>query len=114
MFFGALVKCRRVQQARRIHSVADLVNLASKRSGFGSFHSDDVGVLINDKDLREKMPMFYMKLEESLRIPFTSNLKICSTDVSTLFNLDSRFRFMNHGAFGLALSRLLVTSNSLK
>ena len=99
---------------RKLSTISDLVNLANKRNSFGSFHSDDVSALIRNKKLFHELPAVYSKIEQATLSPFQSDFTLCSPSAKSLFNIDSNYTFLNHGAFGLSLNRLLESSNILK
>lgn len=79
------------------------------RTGFGSFHSEDVELLIRQQDSAYCKPRVFDTVEAN----FSDSLKaldscVFGTDIrSRLFNLSPDWTFLNHGAFGGSLKLLL-------
>lgn len=85
--------------------------LSSKRQGFGSFHSEDIEVLVRSPvQLSDRLLSIRRQSEEELdtflsEFPTFSQSKK-SDNLRSLFSLTEEFTFLNHGAFGGALSIL--------
>jgi hypothetical protein len=78
-----------------------------QRCGFGSFHSEDVEVLIRQSDEVYRPPAIYQKIAGATTHP---PLHYGRETKAALFGLDPAWDFLNHGAFGAVLEPLLRES----
>ena len=85
------------------------------RQGFGSFHSEDVEVLIRQSADIYTRPAVYDDLchhmEERVISSVVRNFEFGTLAKTALFALDDDWTFVNHGAFGAALQPLLEEAN---
>lgn len=120
-------KCKNIQPRVRVTITGRVhrANLATltERVGFGSFHSEDIEVLVR------QVPMEYSPLPTILadisartdaRVESIISKSAANDDKSSfwksissdLFHLDrNAFTFINHGAFGAAMVPLLIEAN---
>ena len=73
---------------------------------FGSFHSDNVEILIrqdSDTYAKPKLPRVVQKKYNELLRSVSDNQCQFGKESKKLFMLDDQFIFLNHGAFGLTL-----------
>lgn len=87
---------------------------STERKGFGSFHSEDIEVLIRQSDTEFIIPPIHSAISTAvierfaLTPTFTSPLLMTElSNRKALFALDPNWTFINQGAFGAALKPLL-------
>lgn len=93
-------------------------NTNKAREGFGSFHSDDVEVLIRQTSNEYCVPKLFDEIRKHTtdttdkkqfnkqeELQFGCNVK------KSLFAIDKNWTFINHGAFGGSLKHLLYEAN---
>lgn len=95
----------------------------SERQGFGSFHSEDIEVLIRQNDDEYKVPEVYQMMSEQSAKRLVSSLQLdplCGDKYLDFFGRRARkqlfviyddWTFINHGAFGASLEPLLYESS---
>ena len=84
--------------------------LFSTRKGFGSFHSEDVEVLVRQSDTDYQIPDIIHEFNDKITTQFES----FSSDqpIKDLFPIDKSWTFLNHGAFGCSPVMLLNEATS--
>ena len=99
---------------RRLATTGKLAG-SSTRQGFGSFHSDDVEVLIRQSAAEYTRPAIYdnfcQHMEERVVSDIVNNFEFGERAKTKLYALDDQWTFINHGAFGGTLQPLLEESN---
>jgi len=80
-----------------------------QRSGFGSFHSEDVEALIRQTNAEYRPPAIYSQIADATHTQ-TKTLHYGRDAKTALFGLDPSWDFLNHGAFGAVLEPLLRES----
>lgn len=93
----------------------------AKRQGFGSFHSEDIELLIRTPQI--SIPQRLLCIRNESMEEFDRNLALLNSRFNlndnrdramcfrNLFSLTQEYTFLNHGAFGGALSVLSAESN---
>ena len=85
------------------------------RQSFGSFHSEDVEVLIRQSAAEYTRPAIYDNfchhLEQHVVPNIVNNFEFGAHAKINLYALDDQWTFINHGAFGATLQPLLEESN---
>jgi hypothetical protein len=83
------------------------------RQGFGSFHSEDIEILIRKSNDEYSPPSLYnsiaLNTDESIKKSLI-NFSFGQHAKDSLFLLDNDWTFINHGAFGSTLSHILHES----
>ena len=99
----------------RRHTSGTASSRSNGRQGFGSFHSEDVEVLIRQSSDTYRRPAVYDDLchhmEERILASAVNNFQFGAPAKTGLFALDDDWTFINHGAFGAALQPLLEEAN---
>jgi hypothetical protein len=88
-----------------------------ERHGFGSFHSDDVEVLVRQSSSQYIRPIVFGEIEEDLfrfQKRNQTKLKFGHGIKNKLFSIRSEWCFLNHGAFGGSITPLINESNRWK
>ena len=89
--------------------------LTTVRKGFGSFHSEDVEVLIRQSSSEYELPHIFTEMTQKL----IERLELFKTKYPNslerrikLYQIDDEWTFLNHGAFGATLTCLQDEANS--
>ena len=85
---------------RRSHST-------SKRQGFGSFHSEDIEVLVRQVDHEYQVPPLWADMNKRVFGGLDYDIRFGREFKEKFFLLDSSWTFLNHAAFGATLLPLL-------
>jgi len=86
------------------------------RKGFGSFHSEDIESLINQslEEIKEKLPPVIDNNQQFIQNYCQTRLHNLNYGIemrNNLYNIDDKYNFLNHGAFGCTLLPILEESN---
>ena len=77
----------------------------SERQGFGSFHSEDIEILVRKDFASYQLPEIYESIQTASdnvinSVVRTGNFQVGKSSMTTLYSLDPSWTFINHGAFG--------------
>ena len=86
------------------------------RKGFGSFHSEDIESLINQsiEEIEKKLPSIINNNQQCIQNYCQTELYNINYGIEIrkkLYNIDNKYNFLNHGAFGCTLLPILEESN---
>lgn len=93
----------------------DASNVIKKREGFGSFHSEDIEVLIQMSDKEYQYPVVYDEINSQVKQNYPwADFTTClygKKAKEKYFHLDLEYNFINHGAFGASLRHMVYEAN---
>ena len=90
----------------------------TRKSGFGSFHSDDIEVLLRQNDNEYQRPAIFDTIDQELndnvfqRKYLPDGHSNRNTNIyKNLFQISNQWIFLNHGAFGATMKPLQIEAN---